>query len=145
MATKDCMTSVEIVAESIRLGKLLGPQGRAFFITSGENMCLAYVATPSGTSTHTYGNSWPELIEVVEAKINKEVGSLRAQTIRRMALAIIDITDRLSACSDTNLRADKFDAAEIAEFHLDACDLAEKMASKGPFRVIMSVDQAKVA
>lgn len=58
----------------------------------------------------------------------------RQQQTRRMALAIIRLTDELGECTDAALR-EEFDAGEVKSLGEDACALANTMAGKGPFAI----------
>jgi hypothetical protein len=59
-----------------------------------------------------------------------------AQTVtRKMALAIIRLTDEFGECTDAALR-DEFDAGQVAAYSAEACALANTMAAKGPFTII---------
>lgn len=58
-----------------------------------------------------------------------------AETVtRKMALAIIRITDEFGECTDAALR-EEFDAGKVAAYSEDACKLADTMAAKGPFTI----------
>lgn len=56
--------------------------------------------------------------------------------IRRMALAIIEITDEHGECTSALLRAKTFSADEIKRHHAEACVRAGEMAGNAPFSVI---------
>lgn len=58
----------------------------------------------------------------------------RAELIKKMALAIIRVTTENGECTDAALRQE-FDASEVSSVADDACQLADKMAGRGPFKV----------
>jgi hypothetical protein len=62
----------------------------------------------------------------------------RNATTRKMALAVIELTDEHVTCTEALLRGKGFTAAEIVEFHEVACVRAGEMCSGAPFRVVFS-------
>jgi hypothetical protein len=60
----------------------------------------------------------------------------RNATVRRMALAVIEVTDEHGICTETLLRGKNFIAGEIVEFHEAACVRASEMCANAPFRVV---------
>ncbi len=83
------------------------------------------------------GEDWPEVLTPARAWAAAQSGTHRNATIRRMALAIIEITDEHTKCTEALLRAKGFAAADIAEFHEAACVRAGEMAGNAPFVVLM--------
>jgi hypothetical protein len=81
------------------------------------------------------GAGFDEVIAALRAEWDERKADFAKETTKKMALAIIRITDELGTCSDAALRVD-FDAAQIAQFGVEACTLADTMASKGPFSII---------
>lgn len=64
----------------------------------------------------------------------KQREEFRRKVTRKMALAIIRITDQFGECSDAALR-DEFDHAKVRSLGEEACALANTMAGKGPFQI----------
>lgn len=68
-------------------------------------------------------------------------GTVRRNAIvRRMALAVIEVTDEHGTCTETLLRGKDFAAAEIVEFHEAACIRAGEMCSGAPFSVVFAAE-----
>lgn len=65
---------------------------------------------------------------------------LRNTLIRRMALAVIEITDEHGHCTEGLLRAKTFTATQIADTHVAACQRASEMAGNAPYRVVLARD-----
>lgn len=83
------------------------------------------------------GGSWAEIIQEGMAWADNYVPVRRNALIRRMALAIIEITDEHGKCTDSLLQTKGFIAAEITEHHKAACVRAGEMAGNAPFVVVM--------
>lgn len=62
------------------------------------------------------------------------------ETLRRMALRIIRITDEQGECTDAALRQ-HFDPNEIKRLGSEALTLADKMAAGGPFTIVATRGQ----
>lgn len=75
--------------------------------------------------------------EFVKAWREREVEHT-TKTVSAMALEIIRLTDELGECSDAALRASNFSTLEIQRHGAAACEAAERMALKGPFRISLA-------
>jgi hypothetical protein len=64
------------------------------------------------------------------------------KTIRKMALAIIDVTEDQGECPEASLRLRDFLPRDILRYHAEACELATKMAAGGPFAVLLDAAMA---
>lgn len=87
------------------------------------------------TTFFLHADTFRDLLEQCEAKWVEHSDLFAANTIRRMALAIITITADQGECSDAALRAE-FDASEITRYGERACAQATEMASNGPFSIV---------
>ena len=138
----DAMTAQDIVAWSNHLRSLLGGRWEVSISPSPHS--------PSGetywscnrtdanyrTVEHQYGfvASWPEAIAAAQAWIAARPKVERNAIIRKLALAIIELTDENGRCTVAMLRAKGFDSDEIA-LHAEACQRASEMAGNSPFCV----------
>lgn len=80
----------------------------------------------------------PTLAEMLEEARELVLGwhaTRRNDLVRRLALAIIEITDEHTRCTQTLLRAKGFTQPEIDEFGDAACARASEMAGNQPFSV----------
>lgn len=82
-------------------------------------------------------NSWRDLIATMNAKWEEARDTYESETRRRMALAIIETTYALGECSDNALRGQNFSADEVRRLSVSACELANSMAERGPFSVVV--------
>lgn len=148
---KECFTAEQLIAEARRLTKLGGPTtfvsfGASFGPHSNDKKGAGLAVYPddllNSRTAKTFYGTFPEMIAAAEEFIAGYAPAREAETVRRMALAIIDITDRLGGCSDTNLKADNFSLTEIGNLHVRACEAASRMSGNAPFVVTMSVARA---
>jgi hypothetical protein len=84
---------------------------------------------------HAKGDSFAEAIENLRAKWNEEKSLANRNAIRKMALAIIEITTDRGECSDAALRGAGFHQVQIDRIGLLACDEATRLAAGGPFSI----------
>jgi hypothetical protein len=59
-------------------------------------------------------------------------------TIRRMALAVIEITDEHGECTEARLIAKDFSREAVLTFHALACQRANEMCHGTPFSVVLA-------
>ncbi len=78
--------------------------------------------------------AWPEAIRAAQDWIASRPKVERNAIIRKLALAIIEITDEHGSCTVSHLRNKGFDAGEIA-LHAEACERASEMCANAPFSV----------
>jgi len=81
------------------------------------------------------GNSFEECFEKITSRWRECAESHRAEIVKRIALAIIRLTAELGECSDAALRVE-FDSTEVSRYGQEACELADKMAANGPFKIV---------
>lgn len=151
MNTKECWTAAELQAECRRISELISHRAELSVNISnyayGKTVCRVTVypfgiVGPSGSSKSFQGASFAEALGEAEKYAAGARDELQIAVIRRMALAVIDITDRLGGCSDSNLRTGGFTPDEITSYHIEACDAASRMSGNSPFVVMMSVSAA---
>jgi hypothetical protein len=82
--------------------------------------------------------TWPEAITAARTWAATHHTVARDTLIRRLALAILDLTDQHGRCTEAMLRGRDFASADIREHHEAACARAGEMASGAPFRVELS-------
>lgn len=91
--------------------------------------------TGNGLHLSVKADTYRELLEAAEAEWTECSDLHASNTIRKMALAIIEITADLGECTDAALRA-KFDGADVTRYGDRACEAATEMASNGPFSIV---------
>lgn len=106
---------------------------------SAENTLYALLR-PSGFGSDTetffvHADTWRELLDLTAAKLAEHADLHAANTIRSMALKIIEITADQGECTDAALRAE-FDAGDIRRHGEAACAAATEMANNGPFSIV---------
>lgn len=80
------------------------------------------------------GDTFASLLATAKAAWDAHVEQHRAETVRAMALAIIEITAAQGRCSDAALRM-KFPADEIERHGTEAVAGANEIAANGPFKI----------
>lgn len=148
--TKLCWTALEARNECARLAALVGPKCEVFINISGHRsddaVCSISVYSSGMIDTRKAerfpGKTFAECFDAANEYCIGATDKYTADLVRRMGLAIIDITDRLGACSDLNLKAENFSRDEIASYHIQACEAASRMSGNAPFAVVMSVRAA---
>lgn len=73
------------------------------------------------------GETFSEAFANARADIRLALDDGRAKRVRKMALAIIEITADHDACTDAHLRTAGFDAAVISDLHAEASEQANAM------------------
>lgn len=138
----DAMTARDLDAHQIEMERRLGKNSRVGlgaggFIGKGPAHASLYPDGVSGATRPEYVHAatWSKLILETYAWIDAYKIISRDATIRKMALAIIELTDEHTKCTATMLGRKKFSNAAIAEFHEIACQRAGEMAGNAPFRV----------
>lgn len=136
------MNEAEIAAELKRIARLI-PGGRGELYASMDsngsvNDLVSVGIYPTGILGEPWyarGATFAEALSKAEASVHEKAASLVAETIRKMALAIIEITADRGRCTDAALRVEGFTQTEIEAHHKAAVARAEEMAGSGPFSV----------
>lgn len=138
----DAMTARELMDACRKFSESFGPGTSVTALTSeapyhGGDMARLIV-TPANTSKsqHFRAFSWPEAFQAAHVWASTHKAVRRNAIVRRMALAVIGLTDEHGACTETLLRGKDFTAGEIVEFHEAACVRAGEMAGNTPFSVV---------
>lgn len=82
--------------------------------------------------------SFEEGLTAAEAAWEAHLAAHDVTVRRKMALAIIDLVDGEGSVTDRSLRLAGFTQAQIDAQHEAASELANEMASKGPFSVVLT-------
>ena len=85
------------------------------------------------------GDTFATLLARAEAAWDEHSGQYRRELIRRMALAIIEITASQGRCSDAALRM-RFSRDDIAALGSEAVADANSIAANGPFDIATAAD-----
>lgn len=85
------------------------------------------------------GESFEEAISKLRAEWDAAKGLADKNTIRKMALAIIEITSDQNECSDAALRGAGFHQPQIDRIGSLACAEATRLAAGGPFSIVSTV------
>lgn len=138
----DAMTAFDVLANLRALNEKLGSRSASVTLVVGaydkEPVYLAirpdgYAA---GAESHSItGKTWAHAIEAAANWIDQSQAVRRDTTIRKMALAVIELTDEHTKCTDAMLKRRDFSVDQIEEFHELACVRAGEMCGNAPFRV----------
>lgn len=139
----EAMSAAEVLAHCRDISAIIGPkaEARATVMTlyTGDKVMVSI--NPLGISqsnSETFrGNSWADAFEKARTWAANFKQVRRNGIIKRMALAIIEITDEHGSCAEARLKGAGFDRDEITEFHETACARAGEMAMGSPFSVLM--------
>lgn len=82
-------------------------------------------------------SSFEEALDAAEVAFAAHIEKHDEAARRKMALAIIELTDAEGAVTDRALRLAGFTQTQIDAHHETAAALANEMAGKGPFTVIL--------
>lgn len=131
---KDFLSTVGIKAEAYTSLNDQGPLFHVSFYPLG-------IARSSVRGDINYlrveGDTFAELYQNLMDAWAEYESRHKAQTIRKMALAIIRITADLGECTDAALRnCGEFDPAKVALYGEQACTDANEIAGKGPFSIV---------
>ena len=141
-ALRDAMTAADIVAHERNLTRLVAPNGHASIVAMPWGEKPAYVSiSPHGVceseGKQTFeAATWPDAINAAYAWLANRPMVARAERVRKMALAIIDIKDQDGSVKEWRLRARDFTAAEIADLGAEACARAGELCLGAPFEIV---------
>lgn len=133
MTPKDIQTALNMLRK--RIG---GDAYVSVDITYGNEPPISGCIYPRGiTKSNRIGikaDDWPEAITKLNEAWNESRERLQDDLIKRMALAIIRLTEECGECTDQMLRAD-FGHGDVTAYLERAVEMADKMAANGPFSV----------
>lgn len=142
----DAMTANDVLTSIRDLAKRVGTKTAMVSVVISEStfsdaapiyLSIRPDGYASGSRPHTVnGNSWSEAFEAARRWIEQSKTVRRDTTIRKMALAIIELTDEHTECTAAMLKRREFSDEQIVEFHVAACVRAGEMCSGAPFRVV---------
>ena len=138
----DAMTAADLRACERVIAALIGGDAEADITVGGGQHGPAYAAVqphrwPNETGRWSgFFPTWPEAIRAAHAYAATYAPVQRNASIRRMALAVISLTDEHGTCTEAALIRQKFTAAEVADLHELACERAGEMAGNQPFVVV---------
>lgn len=90
----------------------------------------------AGHCIHGRGPGFAEALDDLRRNWAQARALSDRNSIRRMALAIIEITGDQGECPDAALRGAGFDQGQIERLGALACSEATRLAAGGPFRII---------
>jgi len=129
----DAMTAADLYAWEQAIAATISPQARVSIMANNSDGKCAYACVaPYGICNdsnrwYAWFETWPEAIRAAyahAATIAHMVRRRNAKT-RRMALAIISLTDEHGTCTEAELIQQGFTADQVEELHEAACERAE--------------------
>jgi len=144
------MTASEARDALTKLCSLIGPKAYVSIHVSTYDAYHTRKSAPKPLSASLYArgmypekmtlgvecDTFDEVVSEIERRWFEHSQQYAVDLIKAMALEIIRITDERGACTDTDLRAGKFNHEEVARYGEEACAKASEMATKGPFSII---------
>ena len=88
-----------------------------------------------GSAKHLYGPTFTDVLDRAESWIDANAAVTRNAAIRKMAMAIIGLTDEHGSCTLRDLSR-QFDPAIIVAYREDALARATEMAGNAPFSIV---------
>ena len=138
----DAMTAADLRACERVIAALIGGGAEMHTSVSFGMSGPAYVSVqphrwPNETGRWSgFFPTWPEAISAAHAYAATYAPVQRNATIRRMALAVISLTDEHGTCTEIALIRQEFTATEVADLHELACERAGEMCQGAPFVVV---------
>lgn len=146
------MTPVEIRDALAEIANEAGPQAYASLsvATDRSESQPVYVSLyPEGiTGRHcvsAHADSFANALAGLRAKWDEARALADKNSIRKMALAIIEITTDQGGCSDTALRGAGFFQQQIDRIGKPACEEATRLAAGGPFCIVATLGANSIA
>jgi hypothetical protein len=142
------MTAAEIRQNCQDIAALLGGNraDAKLLINSADAVETNFVTVmcrhDSSTSLYhfVHGSTYSETFSKARAWAERDRTGYRDTLVRRMAVAVIDITAEHGHCVPALLRMKGFTDADIAALHEEACARASEIAGKAPFSVRGAVE-----
>lgn len=139
----DAMSAADLIAHEKSIAATLGPKADTYASTNRHEAGAHIMVYPDGICGkdrphHFNAPAWPEAIRQAYAWASTRKTVWRDDLIRRMALAVIDLTDQHGKCTERLLRGRDFTRDDVIEHHEAACVRAGEMSGNAPFRVVLS-------
>lgn len=127
---KQCDALAELLGQNASVRVAVARYARADYVV---NVALEATGIPYKVF---FASTWAEAFAQASAFAASQRVVSRNTLIRKMALAIIELTDEHGECSAIRLKGKDFSAADIAAHHQAACVRAGEMAMGAPFAVL---------
>lgn len=139
-------TPAQIKNSLAAIVKEAGPRAYADVTVSVSDYPTAMVSAvlyPEGVggrvhSIRVSGESFSEALTKLRAAWDAGKDKAQAILLRKMALAVIEISTDIGACTDAALRGRDFSQDQIDRFGALACEEATRLAAGGPFSIVTS-------
>ena len=138
----DAMTAADLRACERVIAALIGGGAETHISVSCGQHGPAYATVqphpwPNETGRWSgFFPTWPEAIRAACAYAATHAPVQRNANIRRMALAVISLTDERGTCTEAALIRQGFTAGQVADLHEAACERAGLMCHGVPFVVV---------
>lgn len=139
----EAMTPEDLMACCQSIKAAVGPKAETWLSVSSshDGKFVTLQIWPRGMACgpheHFTGTSWSDVFAAANVWAVTHQTVRRNNIVRKMAIAIISITDEHGVCAEARLRAADFSHEEITEFHEAACARASEMCGSAPFSVLM--------
>jgi hypothetical protein len=139
----EAMTAADIKRHIKAIAAVVGPQVIASASVSinkyeqHECSIALYLDDYYRGGEYFRADTWSEAIAAAYEWASTRSAIWRDTMIRKLALAIIDLTDQHGECTERLLLTRDFTSATVREFHEAACARANEMAGGAPFRVVL--------
>lgn len=143
MIERDLTTPAEVCAELTRLQKAVGtPNAHASIVLGNYGSAdVSLYASWCGSAKEEKigafgGDTFSQMLQNAWIGLDAWRVTRKNDVIRRMALAIIELTDEHTECRQRDLERKGFSTADIAEYQERACARAGEIAGNAPFVVV---------
>lgn len=136
----DAMTAADLARHAAAIAVIAGlPADKVYMSIGAERLpnetARVFVDLPKSYQLFR-GAAWPEAVRSAHEWAALQGPVERNAIVRRMALAIIGITDEYGSCSESALIRAGFGLRDIEHYGADACQRASEMAGNAPFSII---------
>lgn len=138
------MTPVEAQRALAEIAAEAGPKSYASIVMSSDRGKAIYITLAIGGLLEKHrisaqADTFEEAIDLLRKGWDDAKHLADKNTIRKMALAIIEITSDQGECSDAALRGAGFHQPQIDRIGSLSCAEATRLAAGGPFSIVSTV------
>jgi hypothetical protein len=147
------MTPSEIQAVLAEIAAEAGPKAHASIDVAVSDIRTHLVTacfwpegvTGRGHSIHTGGSTFAEALKKLREEWDAAKALADNNTLRKMALAVIEISTDIGACTDASLRGRGFSQQQVTRLGKSACEEATRLAAGGPFSILATTGTNAIA
>lgn len=136
------MSPTEAKTFCIDFSKSIGPRGKVWISISESHeekpltFCVYDNWPRDDGKIHGLADTFEDAVEQITKLWQANRDKIEDENVKALALEIISTTDRKGSCSEADLRLlYRFNTDDIARLGEKACEVANRMAGRGPFTI----------